>query len=159
MATNKIVKQLGNAKMTKTFVRTPYNYDTKQVSIATGLACPEPTLAKQEFKDDADINNIMYKYGVTGELPQIAGAVFGDFSSTMSYHDMQNTLIASQEAFKTLPAHIRATFGNDPANVIDFLNDPANRDKAIELGLVNGQITAKEAQTTPEGENPQSSSD
>lgn len=147
-------------KKSTTFVRTPYNYDTKEVSIATGLACPEPTLAKQEFKDDADINNIMYQYGRTGELPQIPGAVFGDFENTMSYHDMQNTLIEAQNAFKTLPASIRATFNNDPANVIDFLNNPANRDKAIELGLVNGQITAKQAEETPpKGENPQSSSD
>jgi phage internal scaffolding protein len=143
----------------KTFVRTPYNYDLKAASVATGLNCPEPTLAKQEFKDDADINNIMYKFGVTGELPQVPGSAYGDFSSTMSYHDMQNTIIAAQNAFKTLPASVRATFDNDPANVIDFLNDPANRDKAIELGLVDGKITAKTAEISPEGENPQPSHD
>jgi phage internal scaffolding protein len=139
----------------KVFVRTPYNYDTKAVSLATGLTCPEPSLAKQEFRDECDINRIMMQYGKTGELPQIAGAVFGDFQSTQTYHDMQNTLIEAQSAFKTLPAGIRAEFNNDPAQVIDFLNDPANREKAIELGLVDGKITAQEAViTTPEGENP-----
>jgi len=143
--------------MQKTFVRSAYNYDAAEVSLATGLTCPEPTLAKQEFKDDADINNIMYKYGVTGELPQASGAAFGDFQSTMSYHDMQNTLKEAETAFKTLPADIRSEFNNDPANVIDFLNNPDNREKAIEIGLINGQITAKPVEITPPqgGENPQ----
>jgi phage internal scaffolding protein len=67
---------------------------------------------------------------------------------------MQNNLIEAQNAFKTLPASIRAEFNNDPAQVIDFLNDPANRDKAIEIGLIDGQITAKQAEETPKGENP-----
>jgi len=100
------------------------------------------------------------QYARTGELPQIAGAVYGDFSTTQSYHDMQNTLIEAQKAFKTLPASIRATFNNDPAEVIDFLNNPANRDQAVKLGLINGQITAEvldskgESAETPKGENP-----
>jgi phage internal scaffolding protein len=142
-------------KPTKTFVRTPYNYDLKQASIDSGLSCPEPSLAKQEFRDECDINRIMMQFGKTGELPQIAGAVFGDFNSTQTYHEMQNTLIEAQNAFKTLPASVRKEFNNDPGAVIDFLNDPANRDKAIELGLVDGKITAQEAVIeTPKGENP-----
>jgi phage internal scaffolding protein len=142
------------------FIRTPYNYDTKVVSITTGLSCPEPTLAKQEFRDECDINRIMMQYARTGELPQVSGAVYGDFNSTQTYHDMQNTLIEAQKAFKTLPASIRATFNNDPAEVIDFLNNPANRDQAVKLGLINGQITAEvldskgETTQTPKGENP-----
>jgi phage internal scaffolding protein len=142
-------------KPTKTFVRTPYNYDLKQASIDSGLSCPEPSLAKQEFRDECDINRIMMQFGKTGELPQIAGAVFGDFNSTQTYHEMQNTLIEAENAFKTLPAAIRKEFNNDPAEVIDFLNNPANRDKAIELGLVDGKITAQEAVIEPpKGENP-----
>jgi phage internal scaffolding protein len=142
-------------KPTKTFVRTPYNYDLKEASLATGLTCPEPSRAKQEFRDECDINRIMMQYGKTGELPQVSGAVYGDFSSTMSYHDMQNTLKEAETAFKTLPATVRAEFNNDPAQVIDFLNDPANRDKAIEIGLIDGQITATTVETpTPKGENP-----
>lgn len=141
----------------KVFVRTPYNYDTKAISLETGLNCPEPTRAKQEFKDECDINRIMLTFGRTGEIPQVTGAVYGDFQNTQTYHDMQNTLKEAETAFKTLPASIRATFNNDPANVIDFLNNPDNRDQAIELGLIDGQITAKVAENTPEGESPQTS--
>lgn len=141
-------------KQAKVFVRTPYNYDTKEVSLATGLSTPEPTRAKQEFRDECDINRIMMQYGRTGELPQVSGAVYGDFQSTQTYHDMQNTLIAAENAFKTLPASVRKTFNNDPAAVIDFLNDPANKDKAIELGLVNGEIAVQTLEEPPKGENP-----
>jgi phage internal scaffolding protein len=62
---------------------------------------------------------------------------------------MQNTLIAAQNAFKTLPASIRKEFNNDPSQVIDFLNNPANKDKAIELGLIDGEISVKTL--APEG--------
>ena len=32
--------------MPEVFIRTPYNYDTDEVSVETGLSCPEPTLTK-----------------------------------------------------------------------------------------------------------------
>ena len=50
------------------FMRTPYNYDTDEVSVDSGLVCPEPTLAQQQFKDEADINLILERFGRTGEL-------------------------------------------------------------------------------------------
>ena len=134
----------------KPFVRTPYNYDAKQASLASGLITPEQTLAKQEFKDECDINNVMMQYARTGELPYATSKPsFGDFRSSQTYQEMQNTLIAAQNAFKTLPASIRKEFNNDPSQVIDFLNDPANKDKAIELGLIDGEISVKTL--TPEG--------
>lgn len=140
----------------KPFIRAPYNYDRKAVSLATGLTTPEPTRAKQEFREECDINRIMMQYARTGELPQVQGAVYGDFINTQSYHDMQNTLLEAQSAFKTLPADIRKTFNNDPAQVIDFLNNPNNKEKAIELGLIDGEIVAKIAtETTPKGESTQ----
>jgi phage internal scaffolding protein len=36
-----------------------------------------------------------------------------------------------------LPAQIRSRFDNDPAKLIDFLENEQNHDEAIKLGLVN----------------------
>jgi hypothetical protein len=36
-----------------------------------------------------------------------------------------------------LPANIRSRFDNDPAKLIDFMENPANREEAESLGLVN----------------------
>lgn len=138
----------------KPFVRTPYNYNLKDASLATGLITPEPTLAKQEFKDECDINNVMLQYARTGELPYTtAKPSFGDFRSARTYQESMNLIIEAQKTFSNLPAMVRAQFKNDPSQLIDFLNNPQNRDKAIELGLIDGQIKGKPVDIdTPKGE-------
>ena len=146
------------APIQKPFVRTPYNYSTKEASLASGLITPEPTLAKQEFKDECDINNVMLQYARTGELPYTTlKPSFGDFRSARTYQESMNLIIEAQNSFKELPAMVRAQFKNDPSQLIDFLNNPANKDKAIELGLIDGVITGKPVDVeTPKGEAPSS---
>ena len=125
------------------FLRTAYNYDTNAASNASGLVCEEPTRAQQHHKDECDINVILERFGKTGQLPVNAiSGTYGDFSGVHDYHTALNTLIASQSEFEALPAAIRAKFANEPANLIEFLNDPKNKDQAIELGLVNPPITS-----------------
>ena len=45
-------------------------------------------------------------------------------------------VVKAEEAFMTLPAVVRARFANDPAGIFTFLQDPANRDEAVKLGLI-----------------------
>jgi len=146
------------APIQKPFVRTPYNYATKDASLASGLITPEPTLAKQEFKDECDINNVMLQYARTGELPYTTQKPsFGDFRSARTYQESMNLIIEAQNSFKELPAMVRAQFKNDPSQLIDFLNNPANKEKAIELGLIDGVITGKPVDAEPpKGEAPSS---
>lgn len=126
------------------FFRTGYNYDTEAVSSETALTCLDPSLTDQSQKDDVDINNIMQKFGITGHIPETAqNASYGDFTQAVDYHTAMNQIIAAQSDFMQLPADIRKEFNNDPSEIIEFLNNPENRDKAIEMGLVNGKIEAK----------------
>jgi phage internal scaffolding protein len=135
----------------KPFIRTPYNYDTKQATLDSGLTTPEQTLAKQEFKDECDINNVMLQYARTGELPYTtAKPSFGDFRNARTYQESMNLIIEAQNSFKELPAMVRAQFNNDPSELIDFLNNPANKDQAIELGLIDGEITGKPVEKDPQ---------
>lgn len=119
------------------FMRTQYNYDHNAASNASGLVCEEPTRAQQHHKDECDINVILERFGKTGQMPVSAiSANYGDFTGVNDYHTALNTLIAAESEFEALPAKLRAMFANEPANLIEFLNDDNNRDKAIELGLV-----------------------
>ena len=119
------------------FLRTMYNYDMNAASNESGLHCEDATLTQQQFKDECDINNIMEKFGMTGLIPQNPlTASYGDFSGVNDYHTALNAIIAAEEQFDALPATLRARFDNDPANLIDFMENPDNRSEAEKLGLV-----------------------
>lgn len=138
------------------FLRTPYNYDTSAASNESGLACQEPTLAQQQFKDECDINNILRQFNVTGLLPEAPlSPRYGDFTGISDYHTAMNRVIAAEEEFASLPATIRARFDNDAGNLIAFLDDEANRAEAIELGLVEKpaeDLAFKPIEPTPKGD-------
>ena len=140
-------------KKHEVFLRTPYNYDTDAASNESGLACEEPTLAQQHYKEECDINTILQKFSITGILPEAPlSPRYGDFTGIGDYHTALNRVIAAQEEFEALPAQIRARFDNDPAQLIEFLQNDKNRLEAEELGLV--EKVAAEAveatQVTPE---------
>lgn len=127
------------------FLRTPYNYDTIAASDESGLACEEPSLAQQQFKDESDINNILRQFNITGLLPESPlSPRYGDFTGIVDYHSALNAVIAAEDGFMTLPADIRARFHNDPENLINFLSDDKNKDEAIKLGLVDGKLIENE---------------
>ena len=134
------------------FLRTGYNYDKDAASNESGLACEEPSLAQQHFKDECDINNILRQFNITGLLPESPiSPQYGDFTGIGDYHTALNKVIAAQDEFDSLPAQNRARFDNDPASLIEFLNDEANRPEAEELGLVNkGAAEVVEAPKTLE---------
>nr|QJB20846.1 MAG: internal scaffolding protein [Microvirus sp.] len=97
----------------------------------------EESLTQQQFKAECDINNIMAKYKKTGLITHVnrfAGHI-GDFSSGDSYQESLHKVMAAQESFNALPAHIRSRFFNDPAQMLDFLSDPKNDEEAVKLGL------------------------
>ena len=130
------------------FLRTPYNYDKDAASNESGLACEEPTLAQQHFKEECDINTILQKFNITGLLPEAPlSPRYGDFSGIGDYHSALNRVIAAQMEFEGLPAQIRARFDNDPAKLIDFLGDDKNREEAEELGLVD-KVAAEAVEAT-----------
>lgn len=127
------------------FLRTPYNYDTIAASNESGLACEEPTLAQQQFKDETDINNILRQFNITGILPEAPlSPRYGDFSGIVDYHSALNAVIAAEDGFMALPADLRARFQNDPENLINFLDDESNKDEAIKLGLVDQKLIENE---------------
>jgi len=135
------------------FLRTPYNYDTDAASNESGLACEEPSLAQQHFKEECDINTILERFNITGLLPESPlSPRYGDFSGIGDYHTAMNRVMAAKDEFLALPAQIRARFNNDPAELIEFLQNENNRLEAEELGLVDKAAAevVEAANVTPE---------
>lgn len=126
------------------FIRNPYNYDTAAVSQETGLKCEDPSLAQQHMKDECDINVIVERFGVTGQMPVTPlEPTYGDFSGVSDYHTALNKITATEGDFMALPAKLRARFNHDPYELVNFLFDEANRSEAIELGLIDGEPVAQ----------------
>ena len=115
-----------------------------------GYKNDDPSMTQQQFKDEADINNIMARYQKTGVLvdpltQSTRKPMFDDFSELGDFRDHQQAVIDAQEMFMQLPSRLRARFGNDPAELFQWLSNSANKDEAIELGLMS-----KPSEMTPE---------
>ncbi len=102
--------------------------------------------AKQSFKKECDINNIMAKYQKTGvvmhlneRLPQYGFAPELDFRTSME-------LVAkADEQFAALPWKIRDRFQNDPGKFLAFCENPDNRSEAALLGLLKPEEPSTES--------------
>jgi phage internal scaffolding protein len=125
------------------FVRNPYNYDKDEASDASGLLCQDVSLAQQHMRDECDINVIVERFGVTGQLPETpVSPQYGDFSGVTDYHSALNKINATMDDFMALPAKLRVRFDHDPVKLLEFINSEDNRSEAIELGLIDGKPVA-----------------
>lgn len=132
------------------FMRTPFNYDRDEASGETGLVCPEPTLAQQQFKEEADINTILERFGRTGELVvPVRMPQFGDFEQVNDYHSAMNAVRTAQESFDALPAKVRARFNNDPEKFVLACQDESMRDELVALGLVEPVMNPAQPDSQP----------
>lgn len=115
------------------------NYDRDQASVDTGLSCPEEgNMAKQEFKEEVDINTLLRRFNITGQLPVgVRMPVYSDFEEVFDFHTAANAIALARESFDELPAEVRRRFENDPGQFVDFVLDEGNRAEAERLGLVH----------------------
>lgn len=132
-------------KVVPPFVRTMYNYDMMQASDESGLFCDEPTRAQQQFKEECDINTIVERFGITGEMPEMVNIPHNvDFAESLDYHSAYNQMLAADAAFMEFPAHIREKFGNNAGKFVDFVSDPANIEQCREWGIARAVPKAAE---------------
>ena len=120
------------------FLRSSFNYDRDAVSNETALECLDESKAIQSAEEESNINTIVRRFGISGELPnQVAMPQSGDFTNIPDFHTAMNLVRQAQEEFVRIPADVRARFNNDPGRFMEFFDDPANYDEALKLGLVN----------------------
>lgn len=107
----------------------------------------EKQLTEQSHKAEVDINNIIRKNAGNAELIAKTAAltkfVYDDVT-TNNFEEMMNQMINARDTFASVPSHIRKQFGNDPAVFMDFVYNPDNKDKLVEMGLANPPEPAQE---------------
>ncbi len=97
--------------------------------------------AKQAFANECDINQIMAKYQKTGAVAHVAKHIGEyNFATSATFHDAMNIVAKANSLFEELPSKIRNLCKNDPATFLDFVQDEANADELVELGLANAPI-------------------
>jgi hypothetical protein len=134
------------------FFRTPYNYDTAKASDESALLCLDGTRTQVQFQEETDINVIVERFGLGGEIPLNSQMpLTEDFLDIMDYRSALDRLREADEAFMEFPAAIRARFQNDAAAFCDFVSDPANLDQAREWGLARVAPKAQEGPSEPLG--------
>ncbi len=136
------------------FLRTPYNYDRDLASDESGLSCTDESLAIQSAEEEANINTIVRRFGLTGQLPdQVAIPRSGDFTNIPDFHTAMNLIRKTQEGFLQVPAEVRARFNNDPQQFMEFFEDEGNREEAMKMGLLKA-VTSNAPSGTPDGAAP-----
>lgn len=96
----------------------------------------------QSFAKDADINNIMSRFKKTGflidplKVNPYRRPNFGDFSDIGDLASQITRIREAEAAFMVLPASIRERFHNDVGELLEFVQNDANRAEAVEIGLL-----------------------
>jgi len=109
------------------------------VNPLTGELEKEPSMTKQSFAAECDINNIIRSYSVSGIITHInekaAIGTYADLPDPIDYQESLNLVMAAEASFASLPSSVRNRFSNDPEQFLAFMGDPANQDEMIALGL------------------------
>lgn len=99
----------------------------------------EPSMTRQEFADECDLNQIMKRYegqDIGAIMRRDTPPVYIDFEGVpdnlMDYLQMQKD---AENAFMTLPAVVRKEFDNNPLEFVAFATDPENLDQMRTWGL------------------------
>jgi len=125
------------------------------VNLRTGELVKEPSMTKQSFKEECDINNIVRKFEATGIIDHVNQAasrgLYQDLPDGLDLQAGLNMIKQAEEAFMALPAATRAAFDNDPVLFVEAFNNPSEADQEmfIKLGLATDKRPPKPPQDPP----------
>lgn len=113
----------------------PWRHDVPYVD-------PLPSLTRQEFTDECDINQIMKNFEETGVLPVNdrtplywdADAVPVDLQAAL------NQVAYADELFMQLPATVRKEFENNAVKFVHYCSNPENTKQLKEWGLLSPEV-------------------
>lgn len=98
-----------------------------------------PSMTKQEFKFESDINNVIkqFKPRQMAEMlrQNLAAGLYTDLPDSLDYQEALHLTQEAERQFLTVPSAIRERFGHDPARFLAFTNDPKNLDEMRTMGL------------------------
>lgn len=105
-----------------------------------------PSMAKQEFKSECDVNKIVQLYRQGSPMPvQVRSGQFADVSEMPDYKTAVETVMEAEEIFGKMSMDVKNACGNTVAGFLDWVQDPDNKDQLIELGLMPAETAPPEA--------------
>lgn len=115
-----------------------------------------PSMAEQHTAHLTDINYLMEKYqpdelaAYLAARNQYRQEILGhDFSSEPSLQDAKNSVLALRTAYENLKPELRNQFKNH-VEFLKYIDNPANKEKLIKLGLLKeSEINKLTPQTPP----------
>lgn len=111
----------------------------------------EPSMTQASHAQDADLNVIVQRFGITdGALPPAAldPRYFGDFTDAVDFKTALDRIRVAYENFDRLPATLRTRFNNDPRELYAWVNNPDNLDEAIDLKILSKEAAPRIPKTT-----------
>lgn len=98
----------------------------------------EEILTEQSHKDAVDVNNIVKKHGLdmlqkTAQLQSLEFQM--DELPTNDFTEALAIVTKASQTFESMPSFIRKKFDNSPAQFLDFVQNPANGQAMVDMGL------------------------
>ena len=102
-----------------------------------GVNFTEPSLTEQSHAETVNINHIMARYQRNRVLDHVNmhQGTYNDYANAPTYYEAQCVIANANSMFESVPPHIRADFQNDPAQFVDFMQNPENREAIEEYGF------------------------
>jgi phage internal scaffolding protein len=107
------------------------------------------SIVEQSHKDEVNINNIVKKHGMEliSKVAALQKFEFDDVTGN-DFQESMNAIIKAKDTFQSVPSSIRKQFDNDPAKFMDFVYNPDNQDKLVEMGLAEKTPVMEPLQVT-----------
>lgn len=117
-------------------LRSARNYDMRAASRKVATVDLTESLTVQSQREEADINVLLRRFGVTGLVPQrTLPPLSGSFENVGSFTEAMQLVVEAKRSFMSLEAETRYRFRNDPALFVAFCENPANIEELRKLGL------------------------
>lgn len=115
----------------------------------------EPSRAKQSFRDECDINNIIAHVRNRGTVTHLNDKqpLYG-YAPSVDLRESLELSMNAIDSFEELPARIRKEFDNDPVRFVEFIENPENIDQLREWDLLAPEkhISQDDLESTEEPE-------
>lgn len=104
----------------KPAIRTQVDDRQDEISLATGLDTSDrPDLTRQEFREEADTNYLLSRFGVN--VPMQRTPQFGEIDFDLDLHSAHIAVDRAQNAWYQLSEDLREKY-KDPAGMLDAMN-------------------------------------
>jgi len=113
-----------------------------------GLNCPpEDNRTRQEFKDEADINNVVARFYPFAP-PQARVPVYGEQDMSLDLHGALMVVQEARESYASLPESLRSRF----PTYSDFVNAVADgRVQIVDQSSAGAEVPSAPAGDSPSG--------